>query len=211
MEKEKLIKNKSALLLAMFILFAVFQVAGIILFSIGAKYTDLVWIVESVIVIVESFLIYFSYRTHTKNVMKPLLGAILMLLLLDSVNTAFSSIQDFTYGLSFYISNSALMVRIIMNIAIFVVMAAINVMHYVINTTHHSSPLKIKLNKLFYIFYVALVFAMSVCELCVTTVAIAPVGIALSLLADVFLINMVIIIESSLDEFRLERELNAEQ
>lgn len=210
MEKLKFNKNKNLLLFLMFALFTVLQTVGIVLYSLGDNEVSLSWVAESALRVIVCFFIYFTYRNHTKNVMKPLLGAILILLLANIIMWAFEDIQYFDYYLENYSSNTALIILIVIEIAEFVVLLAINVMHYIINATHQSSPNKIKLNKLFFIFYIVLVFAESICEICVGTEALIKFGTAIACFADIFAIYMVILVESSLDEYRIEREKIAE-
>lgn len=72
-----MIKEKNITICA--ILFVVFQLVGIVLYlTIG--YYGLSWILESLLVVALAIVLDISYKSHTKDVMKPLIGATLILM-----------------------------------------------------------------------------------------------------------------------------------
>lgn len=200
--------KKNGLLLLMAILFIVFQTASIV-FDLFEEPFDLAWTMESILMAIVCILMYASYRAHVKNVMKPLLGATLMLILYYNMDWACFYIEEFKDVVEYYSGDIAFIVYIVTQILLFVTLVPINVMHYVINATHHSSPKKIALNKAFYILFAVFTLAQCVCSIFMDAATNDVISMFAGSIADLFMLAMVIIIESSLDEFRLAREATA--
>jgi len=198
--------DRDLLLLA--ILFFVFQTVCLIF---NYRF-NLSFLVESVIMAVICFVIYGSYHSHNKNVMKPILGAALAILLYYSIESGFNYFLIFDAMVEYYEGSPAIIFYMIVRILKFVVLIALNVMHYVINASHHSSPNKIKLNKVFFLIYLALLILQAV-SLIMLYVGDANQTISsiMGTISDGFMVGMVIIIENNLDEFRLLREAKASE
>ncbi len=207
---ENVVDNRPAKkLLAMLLLFVVFQATSIVFYVIDYG-IDLTWMVECIILLTAGILMYNSYRNHTKNVMKPVLGATLAIIMYYNMNIAMEYIQNIKIIFEAALGNAACIVYTISQIMVFIILALMNIMHYVINSTHHSSPKKIRFNKILYIFFVAFSIANCVAFFFSITSINTKISCCVGNMADFFLVSMVISIESLLDEFRLKREANAE-
>ena len=190
----------------MFILFAVFRLTSVLFYGIDGHF-DLSWTAESILMVIICAALYLSYHYHAKNVMKPLLGAALMLLFYHAMIWALDGIRDFDDYIEEYPDGYVGITYIGLKMAIFLILLFINILHYVINITHHSNPKRIKTNKLLYILFVIITVSQCVCYLFldsgINNIFITDCS---ECVADVFMLNMVIVIESSLDGFRMERE-----
>lgn len=209
MEKETG-NSSSKKLLIMLILFVVFQVASLVFYGLDYGF-DLPWTVECIILFTAGVLMYNSYRNHTKNVMKPVVGATLAIVMYYNMNIAMDYLQNIIAIFDNLDGNIAGIVYTISQIVVFVVLALMNIMHYVINSTHHSSPGKIKFNKFLYALFVLFSIANCVAFLFTTYGINLKVSCFVGNMADFFLVSMVVSIESFLDEFRIERETKTEQ
>ena len=207
MEKE--INRSAKKLLTMLLLFVVFQAASIVFYGFDYGF-DLAWTAECLILLAAGILMYNSYRNHTKNVMKPVLGATLALVMYYNMDIAMDYIQYLKSIFEAAPGNVACVVYTISQIMVFVVLALMNIMHYSINSTHHSSPKKIKFNKFLYVLFVIFSIANCVAFFYTTYGINLKISCAVGNIADFFLVSMVISVESLLDEFRLEREAKAE-
>jgi len=207
MEEKKTKIEGRLLLLA--VLFALFQAVGVIFTTVAAGY-DLSRILESALMAVMSFVLYFAYRSHTKNVMKPLLGAVLMLLLVHALSWGGYYLQNLGAVAQLYTTNYAFAVFAVFRILTLLVLVWINLLHYSINASHHSSPAKVKLNRGLFAVFAVLLLAESVCFAVMDATAAGTVGDCCSGFSEVFLLGMVICIEHTMDEFRIAREEKAE-
>ena len=207
---EKIKNNrKDKLLLLMAVLFIVFTLIGEIFGYINYG-LNLSGIGESVIFVLICLFMYLSYRAHNKNVMKPLLGAALMVMLYIELDWALFYLNYFGELHEWYEPAAAFMAYCFLEFAIAIVLLLINIIHYVINATHLSSPKKIRFNKSLLILYVVLVIGQIIsCFIFYydsAAFAISEISFCLSSLAMIY---MVIVIEGSLDGFRIEREAKA--
>ena len=209
MEKE-IGKGSSKKLLIMLIMFVIFQIASLVFYGLDYGF-DLPWTVECVILFTAGILMYSSYRNHTKNVMKPVIGATLAIIMYYNMEIAMDYLQSIIVIFDNLNGNIADIVYTVSQIAVFVVLALMNIMHYVINSTHHSSPGKIKFNKFLYVLFVIFSIANCVAFLFTTYGVNLKVSCFVGNMADFFLVSMVVSIEGFLDEFRIEREAKAEQ
>ncbi len=137
--------------------------------------------------------IYSSYKKHSKNVTKGLMGAMLMGQLLFAISSLSAmSVPGTTVVVPVYV----------------VLSAALFINHFIINSDHHSSPGMIRMNQVI------------VCLLTLDAVVwdvlwLIPCHSALSIVCDVAcffgLIGIsasVVCVESRLDAYRIEREAN---
>lgn len=209
MAQTNVTKTGSGKLLLFAILFTAFQLTGIVLTTIISGF-QLSWILISAVMAVLCFMMYITYRSHDKNVMKPLLGAALMLMLCyELLNWGGMYLQHFGEVLEYFGKDNVFAVYAITKIVTFFVLAAINVIHYLINYTHHSSPGKVTANRVLCTVFVVLVVIQAVC------LSLAEDGIAMIIadclcaVSDVFMLAIVVNIESKLDAFRIARETEA--
>jgi len=201
-------QKKQNRLLIMFICFVVFQTIGIVCNKIY-NYVSYGWVAGSVLMAVVSFFLYYTYRDHTKNVMKPLLGASLMVVLYYEMQTALDLFENFDEYVEYKLDADFFRAYVVLYLLVFVSLLGMNIMHYVINSTHHSSPKKIRLNQYIYVAFMVFVILRGGCLIFLKTSLLDFVGDFCACFADVFFINSVILIETNLDEFRIEREEKA--
>ena len=203
-------KTGSGRLLLLAVLFTVFQITGMVLSTMVGG-LDLPWILISLLMAIVCFAMYFAYRSHSKNLMKPMLGAALMLQLVIELDWGGYYLQYIGEVTELYKSESAFAIYAMVQILILFVIAGINVMHYVINASHHSNPKKVKFNQALWAAYIVLVAIQCVCFILLDSTAMFAVGDCLTSVSDVFAMGIVICIESSMDEFRLAREAKANE
>ena len=200
--------NKSGALLLMAIVYTVLQTVGVV-FTVMDGIFDLSWIIQSALMAVLCFVLYFAYRSHTKNVMKPLLGAVLMLLLTYEITSGGLYLQSIPAVKALFQVRLAGALFATAQILLLFVVAGINVMHYVINASHHSNPGKVRCNQLLCDAFIVLLLVQVGCFLFMCPTPVSFVGNGLATLSDVFAMAIVIRIEKSLDDFRIVREEKA--
>jgi len=134
--------------------------------------------------------LYVSYVNHQKNVMKGLLGSLLMALLIDAILACIG-----TKGFE-------LVVGIVMAYLLFF----INVNHFIINDTHKSSPDKIYHSQVACL--IVLIVTIIICALSnsVATSTAQKAFIVLYSICYYLAIVAVVCVESKLDSFRIRRE-----
>jgi len=197
--------NQSKQLLLMSILFAVFQTGSVITSTINYG-LDLEWTIRSIIMMVLCFLLYSSYKSHTKNVMKPLLGATLMLLLvfaLGHVCYYYTYLNEF---LDCFENPTIFLVFFGSCILKLIAVVVMNVMHYRINSTHESRPKEVKFNYTVFMIYVLLLATEIVACIGMASLFTEMISDTLGVFADAFMVAIIILIEKNMDEFKIERE-----
>jgi len=206
MEMEINLKKKTEKRLLLFaILFTVIQFISILFYKLDG-YFDLPWTGESVLMAVMTFVMYYSFKNHTKNVMKPMVGAALMLVLYYEMDWALYFISDFENIVLRYENILAFKAYIGCQIAIFILVALMNIMHYVINSTHQSSPKKVNLNTIFYYAYIIVILVEGILCILISETSNSMISNFTGVISDIFFVGMIIIIENTLDEFRINRE-----
>ncbi len=201
-------KKQGSILLST-VLFIVFQLTALLFYFVSGNF-DLEWLSECILLAIICIGLYISYNRHAKNVMKPLVGGALMWMLFYEMKYAMYYIQYLPEMDSWGYNTPALKFFCIIQVAVFVVIAVINVIHYLINSTHHSSPGKIKANKALFFIFIILLLVQCICEIFIGTGVYFELCDIFGILADVFFLCNIIIIEGSLDEFRIHREAVAE-
>ena len=201
-------KTGSGKLFLLAVLYTAFQLIGVILTTKIIGF-DLSWVLESALMVIMCFALCFTYRSHTKNVMKPMLGAALMLLLTTELSRGGYYLQYVGQVTKIFAIDAAFAGFATAQILLFFVVAGINIMHYVINADHHSNPKKVKFNRALCVIFVVLVVVQCIYFASVDDPAVLAVGDCLACFADVFALGIVICIEGSLDEFRIAREEKA--
>jgi len=136
--------------------------------------------------------LYSSYKKHSKNVMKCITGALLMLVLVRPINLL-------TAG-SLPISTAFVMAFSIL----FAAVLFLN--HLLINSDRHSSPMNIRFNQM-------LCIAIIVCHaLCVALMMqydetlLCLVADGVGMLSYICVVASIVCVESRLDAYRLDRE-----
>jgi len=177
-----------------FLAAVIIAIAGSLLFCIyGLIYTPENYMGMSIIFISALCVLglYISYKKHSKNVMKPLMGALLMSLVICQIS--FFSQTYSVFDLFFNIICLLMAIILFLN-------------HLVINSSRQASPSSIRTNQscalLFavtYFVWVALWVPMAVNGLGRVLYAVFAVSVLCTLLT-------VVCVESRLDAYRLDRE-----
>jgi len=164
---------------------------GIYLFTGGAVYYTAVG-GSSVMAAICTGALYVSYRKHHKNVMKCLIGALLMALILDGV-TSFS----FMNVAADYICTPFF---VLLSLGMFV-------NHCIINESRKASPTQVGLNRV-----LVVAFALNMIVWVGSSLIILPVrpidtiSMAFYIIGCVCLAAVIVCVESRLDAYRLDRE-----
>jgi len=136
--------------------------------------------------------LYISYRKHSKNVMKGLMGALLMAQLLTAI------------GL---LSNMNFPIDIIC-VPVFAVLSLLLLInHFVINSDHHSSPVMVRINQILGILLVVneIIWAGNLVITMYSTFILA-LQIA-NVIGCIGMVLSIICVESRLDAYRIDREV----
>ncbi len=163
--------------------------ASVVLYYMGGSFmlAQLPLLIEALC----ALFLYSSYKKHSKNVMKGLMGAMLMGQLLYAIsNLSVLSVPGDSIVVPIYA----------------VLSAALFVNHFIINSDHHSSPSMIRLNQIIVcllaldaavwnlLWLVAEPSALNV--ICVLGFFFGLIGVS----------AVVVCVESRLDAYRIERE-----
>jgi len=199
------VKTKEKQLLIMAILYLILQAASIVLYGIDGG-LDLEWTIMSALCAVANFVMYASYKSHTKNIMKPMIGVAMTLLLVLYLSDASDYIQWWNDYLEWYVDLPAVIAGICMDIASCLVLLLMIIMHFVINGSHESNPKLVKFNRILFCIFSVLLLAYVILGFTAFDEAIAKAYFICGSLSDVFMLGMIVTIETSLDEFRIQRE-----
>jgi len=135
--------------------------------------------------------LYISYKKHSKNVMKGLMGALLMAQLTVAIN----------YLSSCYIPADRICYPILL-----ILSALLFINHFIINSDHKASPAMVRINQL-----IILAIVLDCVAICITWSIAYPIPLAifvdvLGMIAAIGSYSAVVCIESRLDAYRLDRE-----
>jgi len=133
--------------------------------------------------------IYISYKKHSKNIMKGLMGAIFMALLISSIIWKISNRSE----IPFHIIDIVFSFGIVLN-------------HFVINSDHMSSPLQIAINQIAATVLAinSIIWAITFFNYCSSVIEfILSIATALGYCCSILFL---VCIESRLDAYRLDRE-----
>ncbi len=137
--------------------------------------------------------LHTSYRKHSKNVMKGLLGALLMAGLIFAIECVDAD------ALILPVDKACAPLNIILTVCLFI-------NHFIINSDHHSSPTMVRLNQILCLLLALVWIVWNVVWACVLpdfSVVIATFAIAVG---KVCIYAAIVCVESRLDAYRIERE-----
>lgn len=140
-----------------------------------------------------SLILLVSYKKHQKNLMKAVMGALLMSSFATICTLTFPVVYTFTLDLVCCFAILALTLIVLIN-------------HFIINADHHSKEANVRLNQLcaLLIAIVAVVWALGWIPYLDSTVAI--IFQFFSSIAVLCMEAAIVCVESRLDEYRLDRE-----
>lgn len=151
--------------------------------------------------------IYRAYAAHDKNVMKGLMGALLIELILNELCYIFGFlrvkiVEEFT-------ASTALgVIFVAIEVVFFTLQVTLFINHFVINSDHHSSPARIRLNQRILFGLMATIVvqeAFSIATLSSYTVFTVLQQIMWFVL-ETTTYGFIICVESKIDEFKAIRE-----
>jgi len=154
---------------------------------------DFSYLVQCIVEGVCLFFIYTSYKKHQKNMTKGLLGFLLAINLLNTIE--FSQLLDGTV-LDYFMEGITLIVTVILTVN-----------HFVINRTHKSSPMNVYINQI----SAGVLILISGIVWSVLGLLQNPNGVVaftniMSLFGYSGKIAAIVCVESRLDAYRLDRE-----
>jgi len=155
------------------------------------SYTDKVILMSAAIRLTTSvclFVAYYSYRKHSKNIMKGMIGSVLMGYMCI-IYSSFFAYDDFVITLV---------------IAILMLVFAIN--HYIINGEHHSNPVGVYISQFLGMFF-AIILCLEAALLVPDCVNTGDTIVQLLMcVAQPSAIFCIICIETRIDSYKLKRE-----
>lgn len=186
-----------------FLLFTILTIVmGVVSTALSIAHQKADFVLVPLITII-AIVLYRSYKTHNKNVMKGLMGSVLMWLVVQ--DTSFM-VEVFKNGQAAFVSSVDNLYGLFVVIRVVCVLVTLGIfaLHFVINSDHKSNPLFIELNQTLQLFLICLYMA----DIIVSAMALGYISIELVafFIFKAGLMNMVICIESKLDAYRIIRE-----
>jgi len=135
--------------------------------------------------------LYISYKKHHKNTMKGLMGALIMAQVISSVNWMSNMENE----------------RVLVFAPIFMVLSVLLfVNHLLINETHASKPVNIRLNQIIAILLTANTAAWSIYLLPLSQNAVNSVSEVIDIFGNAGFFGAIVCVESRLDAYKANRE-----
>ena len=166
--------------------------------------------VQQVIYIIQGVLVlcvYRAYTAHDKNVMKGMLGALLMELILNELCYMFGFLR--VKAAEEFAAGAALGVCFVLIEAVFFTLQVVLfINHFIINSDHHSSPARVRLNRrILFGLMLALVVqeTFSIATLSSYT-AFTVLQQILWFILEVSTYGFILCVESRIDEYKAARE-----
>ncbi len=136
--------------------------------------------------------LYSSYRKHSKNVMKGLMGALLMAQVLNAITL-------FGFGNSSVFLTATRIAFLVLNLALFI-------NHFIINSDHHSSSKNVTLNQVIVILLAVLNTVRVIYLMTFLPGTLSVIRFACDIIGYIGMTAIVVCVESRLDAYRLDRE-----
>ncbi len=140
--------------------------------------------------------LYISYTRHSKNVMKGMMGALLM----AQLSTATGLLSK----ISFPIEKITISLCAVFSYAVFSLILLVN--HYIINSDHHSNSAMVRVNQIILILLVINQVIWSAYFVISEFSVLVLINGLCNVLGYVGLSSIVVCVESRLDAYRLDRE-----
>ena len=166
--------------------------------------------VQQPIYIIQGILALFIYRAyakHDKNVMKGLLGALLMELILNELCYIFGFLRVKIVE-EFEMSTVLGVIFVVLEVVFFTLQVTLFINHFVINSDHHSSPAKVRFNQkiLFCLMATIIVQEMFSIATLSSYTAYTVLQQILWFILEISTYGFIICIESKIDEYKALRE-----
>lgn len=151
--------------------------------------------------------IYRAYAAHDKNVMKGLLGALLMELILNELCYIFGFLRIKIVE-EFEMSTALGVIFVAIEVVFFTLQVILFINHFVINSDHHSSPVKVRFNQkvLFCLMSTIIVQEMFSIATLSSYTAYTVLQQILWFILEISTYGFIICIESKIDEYKALRE-----
>ena len=164
-------------------------------YEIRSYFSAFTFILNTACVIV----LYLSYKKHDKNVMKGMMGAILMLMLLRSAdNFSRTALEIAEPGL----------LRIIAMAIPVIIMLAIMINHFIINADRHSKPWNVKVNQILFVILLVVQVLYRMYNVVVSDSMFLRMSYLVSIFTMSSTICLLICIETKMEGYKALREAN---
>ncbi len=134
--------------------------------------------------------LYSTYKKHSKNVMKGMMGALLMNVLLSAISS-----DSFSGGMETVIS-----------IVDLILVTALFVNHFIINSNHHSNSKHITINQIILIILAIFDAVRTINMMKIYPGILTGILLVLDIIGYIGMAAVVVCVESRLDAYRLDRE-----
>ena len=151
--------------------------------------------------------VYRAYAAHDKNVMKGMMGALLIELILNELCYIFGFLRVKIVE-EFEMSTVLGVIFVVIEAVFFTLQVVLFINHFVINSDHHNSPAKVRLNqKILFCLMATIVVqeAFSIATLSSYTVYTVIQQI-LWFILEISTYGFIICVESKIDEYKALRE-----
>ena len=178
---------------------------GVVFFLLAGSFDvqQPIYVIQGILAI----FIYRSYVSHDKNVMKGLMGALLMELILNELCYIFGFLRIKTAE-EFAISTVLGVLFILIEIVFFSLQISLFVNHFVINSDHHSNPSKVRLNQKILFGLMATVVVQEIFSIATLSSYTAATVLQqiLWFVLESSTYGFIICVESKIDEYKALRE-----
>jgi len=168
------------------VLLSVFGAIGLILMQFTGNREFLAYNLTLLVFPICTMILYLSYRHHDKNVMKAVMGALLMALIMSDF--AYLSLGDKVTP--FFLFFDCLLFF----------------SHLLINSDRHASPGRIRFNQIVVLGYLAIELGWTVIGFSGSETAFDVLFTVFSVLTYLATAFVIVCVESRLDAYRLDRE-----
>jgi len=141
--------------------------------------------------VVCEIVLYVSFKKHSKNVMKGMMGAMLMLIMLDA---------------SRYLQGNEMIIDTVLDIIYFGLVVFLFINHFVINSTRLSSKINILANQIAVVLIAITVLVLEIVAFPLYSMTIDYLFSILTIISFAGFAALVVCVESRLDAYRLDRE-----
>lgn len=147
-----------------------------------------------------------SYDRHNKNVMKAMIGAVLMWYVTDIIDFDGHTVipQAVSADGAYHSANGY--VFILFEALLVLMFSVLFVNHFVINSDHHSSPANVMANQVIVLVAAGVAFMQVFMAFNVIDCAAGIIGIVCRQLSQVTFLTSIVGVESKLDAYRIQRE-----
>ena len=162
-----------------------------------------IYIIQGVLVL----FIYRAYASHDKNVMKGLMGSLLMELILNELCYVFG-FQRVRIAEEFSLGILPGVVFILVELVFFTLQIVLFINHFIINSDHHSSPERIQINRRVLFSLMATVVAQEAFSIATLSSYTAATVIQqlLWFILEISTYGFIVCVESKIDEYKAIRE-----